>query len=992
MARCMSVFVCLIALCAGATSAEAQYFGRNKVRYNEFDFRVIQTAHFDIYYYAEEETATRHAARMAERWYARFSRVFNHSFAQRQPLVLYANHPHFSQTNVTPAVPGEATGGLTERAKSRIAMPFAAGLGATDHVLGHEIAHAFQIDIVKRAGHDAFSLPGWFIEGMAEYLSIGPSDPHTAMWLRDAAANDRLPAMDELEKPYVSPYRFGHAFWSYVAGRYGDDVLGRALRSRVRGGVARLEDVTGLEQAQLTREWHASIPALREERDPRLRRPTRVTAFTADGARLHVAPALSPDGRQVMFMSERDRLSLDLFMADAATGKVIRKVVSTAADPHFDSLQYIRSSGAWDPEGQRFAMAALMAGRPAIVIVDMTGPDRRPTEIPVDDLGEIYNPSWSPDRTRLVFSALKGGVSDLFVLTLASGEVRQLTADVYADLHPAWSPDGRTIAFATDRFTSTVERLDFGPLRVGLLDIASGQIRPLRDEPGLGKQVSPQWAPDGDAVYFIGDGDGVSNVYCADRESGSLLRVTDVRTGVSGITATSPALAVASSAGSLAFSVYRNSEYHIELLDARAARDGVEVEIPEARAEAPAVEGSVPALLADPQYGLPDAADLPSVAYDDRLRLESVAPPFVGAATGNGFGGVLQASFGVSFADTLRDRQLQTIVRIGTDVDDLALQASYMNRRGQWNWGIAGGLVPSRFVGARRAIARVAELITRETEHLRYMHQWGKLAAHYHLNRAQRLEFGIGVRRTGLEWQTITRVIDASEHKTLSRSLDEAPGGRPIVLAEADMAFVHDTAVSGPTSPVLGQRIRLEIEPALGGLNFADVGVDVRRYFMPIRPVTIAVRAEHAARYGPGGGDPRLTPLVVGLQARVRGYDLRTFAADECGRAATSCSAIDELAGSRLGLVNVELRAPLAGLLAGDLRYGRVPIEAIAFVDAGFLWTRRPGAPFESDRFRSAGAGGRINIGGFVFEVTGARRFDGSRQGWTTSVLMRPGW
>ena len=991
MARCMSVFVCLVALCAGATSAEAQYFGRNKVRYNEFDFRVIQTAHFDIYYYAEEETATRHAARMAERWYARFSRVLNHSFARRQPLVLYANHPHFSQTNVTPAVPGEATGGLTERAKARIAMPFAAGLGATDHVLGHEIAHAFQIDIVRRAGHDAFSLPGWFIEGMAEYLSIGPGDPHTAMWIRDAAVHDRLPGMDELEKPYVSPYRFGHALWSYVAGRYGDEVLGRVLRSKVRGAAARLEHVTGMDRAQLTRDWHASIPAAPEDRDRRLRRPTQVTAFSADGARLHVAPALSPDGRQVMFMSERDRLSLDLFMADAATGRVIRKVVSTAADPHFDSLQYIRSSGAWDADGRRFAIAALIAGRPVLVLVDVAEPDRR-TEIPLDDLGEIYNPSWSPDGTRLVFSVLKGGLSDLFLLTLADGAVRQLTADIFADLHPAWSPDGRTIALATDRFTTHVDRLEFGPLRVGLLDLESGAIRPLRDGPGPGKQVSPQWAPDGGAVYFIGDPDGVSNVYRADLGSGSVLRLTDVRTGVSGITATSPALAVASRAGTLAFSVYRDGEYQIELLDARAAREGVEADAPQASTDAPALEGSVPALLADSQYGLPGEAPVPSVAYDDRLRLESVAPPFVGAASGNGFGGVLRAFFGLSFADTLRDRQVQAIIRLGTDVDDLALQLSYMNRRGQWNWGVAGGLVPSRFVGARRAIARVAELVTRETEHLRYTHQWGKLAAHYHLNRAQRLEFGVGMRRTGLEWQTITRVIDASEHKTVSRSLGEAPGGRPILVAEADTAFVHDTAISGPTSPVLGQRLRLAIEPALGGLNFADVHLDARRYFMPIRPVTIAVRAEHVARYGRGGTDPRLTPLIVGLQTRVRGYDLRSFAADECGPSATFCSAIDELAGSRLGLVNVELRAPIAGLLAGDLRYGRVPVEAIAFVDAGFLWTHRPDAPLEHDRFRSAGAGGRINIGGFVFEVTGARRFDGSRQGWTTTVLMRPGW
>jgi hemolysin activation/secretion protein len=123
----------------------------------------------------------------------------------------------------------------------------------------------------------------------------------------------------------------------------------------------------------------------------------------------------------------------------------------------------------------------------------------------------------------------------------------------------------------------------------------------------------------------------------------------------------------------------------------------------------------------------------------------------------------------------------------------------------------------------------------------------------------------------------------------------------------------------------------------------------------------------------------------------VRGYALSGFAADECGRQATSCSILDQIAGSRLALLNVELRAPVRGLFSGDLSYGPVPLEALAFVDAGFLWTPRPGS-FERDRFRSAGAGARVNIRGFVFEVTAARVFDRPNKAWTTSVLLRPGF
>jgi hypothetical protein len=161
---------------------------------------------------------------------------------------------------------------------------------------------------------------------------------------------------------------------------------------------------------------------------------------------------------------------------------------------------------------------------------------------------------------------------------------------------------------------------------------------------------------------------------------------------------------------------------------------------------------------------------------------------------------------------------------------------------------------------------------------------------------------------------------------------------------------------------------------------------------MPFRPVTIAARVEHAGRYGPGSADARLTPVVAGLQTLVRGYDLRSFAAGECGRTASECSLIDELRGGRFALLNLEVRAPLWGLFTGDLSYGRVPIELLAFADAGVLWTRAEGPAFERDRFRSIGAGGRANLGGLVFELTAARPFDRPGSGWTVSFLLRPGW
>ena len=211
---------------SGVTNA--QYFGRNKVQYGKFDFKVLKTEHFDIHFYSAEADVAPIAGRMAERWYARLSRLFGHELSTRQPLILYASHPDFEQTNVIEGQLGEGTGGVTEGLRRRIVLPMGATLADSDHVLGHELVHAFQYDMLDR---NIAMLPLWFIEGMAEYLSVGPRDVQTAMWLRDAAIEDRLPMIKNLDDPRYFPYRFGHAFWAYVAGRWGDKTIATIMEA-----------------------------------------------------------------------------------------------------------------------------------------------------------------------------------------------------------------------------------------------------------------------------------------------------------------------------------------------------------------------------------------------------------------------------------------------------------------------------------------------------------------------------------------------------------------------------------------------------------------------------------------------------------------------------------------------------------------------------------------------------------------------------------------
>src|SRR4029450_4318150 len=168
-------------------------------------------------------------------------------------------------------------------------------------------------------------------------------------------------------------------------------------------------------------------------------------------------------------------------------------------------------------------------------------------EIAVPDVDEIFTPTWSPDGSRIAFSGLKGGATDLYAVTLETGALRSLTSDLYADLQPPRSPDGSRIAFVTDRFSSSLDALAFGNYRLATIDATSGIVTaiPSFEE---AKNIDPHWSPDGNSMYFVADRHGVSNIYRIELAGGEATQMTDVQTGVSGITALSPAISVASKA------------------------------------------------------------------------------------------------------------------------------------------------------------------------------------------------------------------------------------------------------------------------------------------------------------------------------------------------------------------------------------------------------------------------------------------------------------
>jgi hypothetical protein len=1011
-------FVLLASLAVAAPSSlPAQYFGRNKVQYENFDWRVLNTPHFDLHFYPEEEEPARDAGRMLERWYQRQSSLLRNEF-DKKPVILYANHPDFQQTNVIGGSISEGTGGVTESGRTRIVLPLTGVYSDNDHVLGHELVHAFQYDIASKTpgGLPTIGqLPLWVIEGMAEYLSLGREDAHTAMWLRDAAYRDDLPTINQLTRdPRYFPYRYGEAMWAYIGGRWGDRIIPTLYRESLRSGLdGALRRVLGYSSDSLSREWHAAIraaylPGLEGRTPPHLA-GERVIAQKEEGA-MNLSPTLSPDGRFVAFFSRRGLFSVDLYLADARTGEILRELASPVNSPHFDAISFISSSGAWSPDSRKFAFIVFAEGDNEIDILDVES-RRVERRIRARGVEAVSHVAWSPDGQSLAFSGMQGGVSDLYVMNLASGDLRRLTNDRYADLHPTWSPDGRSIAFSTDRGTGTnLETLSFSPLKLALIDLQSAAIREISVFRGA-KHINPQFAPNGRELYFIADPDGYSDVYRLELETGAAFRVTRLVTGVSGITYLSPALTVAQQTGRVMFSVFEragNNIYALEPDRARGVPADPQMVVSRLSTLPPLdpVDVFVTAYLRDPATGLPPG-DFPVSPYRSRLALDYLGQPTIGVAASS-YGTALGGSIAGYFGEMLGNRTVGVGLQGYGELADFGGQAFYLNSERRWNWAISGGHFPylSVYPTQPRLTTETIDGQTYQTvtyDELRERtfqdNVSGMLA--YPFSTTRRVEFSTGA--TAIYYSRDVRSIEVLGGQVIddSRGDEDAPPG--IVYGQAAAALVGDNSYGGFTSPIQGGRYRFEVSPAFGGISFYTLLGDTRRYLF-LRPLTFAVRGMTYGRYGGGSEDPRLSPIFVGQPAFIRGYDPNSFTLDECvtgSEEGDPCPEFSRLVGSRMAIANFELRIPLFGNRElGLVNLPFLPTELAPFFDIGTAWTRDEGPELRFEReggarvpVMSAGISARVNIFGYMIgEVFYVHPFQREVKGSHFGFQLQPGW
>lgn len=939
--------------------ANAQYFGQNKVRYKNLKFKVNQSPHFEMYYYLKNDSLVKQLMKESELWYDLHQQVFRDTFSKKNPLIIYNNHADFQQTTAIEGDISVGTGGVTEGMKNRVVMPIMQLNQQTRHVLGHELVHAFQYHTLIEGDstnlENIGNLPLWMVEGMAEYLSLGKVDAFTAMWMRDAYLNKNIPTLRDLtESNRYFPYRYGEAFWSYIGSTYGDTVIVPFFKATAKFGYqAAIRRTFGYDERTLSNLWRTSIENMYK---PLLKDTSQVPVGkklidNKNGGEMNVAPAISPDGKYVAFLSEKELFSVDLFLADAKTGKIIRKLTSKTSNTHVDEFSYIESAGAWSPDSKKFAFTIYSQGRNKLLIVDVSNGKVLMTQ-GLGDVHEFSNLAWSPDGEDIALTGLKEGYSDLYLFNIKSKKVTQLTNDRYSDYQPNFSADGKYLVFTSDRTTLDSVKGVTIPYSLAVLNLSDKSITNLPVFRGA-NNMNPQFSANGEQIYFLSNRDGFRNLYRYTIKNSQIEQLTDYFTGISGITEYSPALSLSRNDDVL-YSYYRYQKYTIYNADAKDFKP-VTVSAGDVDFTAgtlpPGKQTGVDVINANlenfQRFETISSNQIKQVRYRPQFKLDYLSSNGVGASVGR-FGTGLSSGIQGIFSDILGRNQIFATAAVNGEIYDFGAQVAFVNQQGRINYGGAVSHIPyvsGYYVSQLQNNPNFKEdnpgnetrfRYVEGTDIIRTFEDQVQAFGAYPFSRIFRFEVGTGASYYSYRidrWadyyqadyqykdgQIVTNPdgsprytrayypYDSDRHKLSKDDARDYYGStfNSFTIYQLNAALVGDNSYFGVTAPLSGFRFRLGIESYIGDYTFNALTADFRKY-VRIKPVTLAGRLYSYTRFG--GDQNALYPLYIGYPYLIRGYEANSFY-----RTTSNASAyIDQLTGSKIAVGNFEVRLPFTG-------------------------------------------------------------------------------
>ncbi|HWZ86077.1 MAG TPA: hypothetical protein VN032_07750, partial [Thermoanaerobaculia bacterium] len=888
-------------LCAQAgnpiVSPYYDYFGKNKIVYDKFDWKIYHSTHFAIYFYDRDAVSLQKVASYAESAYDDISRALNFQIPKPINIIYYSTHSEFEQTNTLSDFIPEGIGAFALPTRNRMVLPVDLPDEKLEKLIAHELTHVFQFEIFFGGNFiRAYTsgTPQWLSEGMASYFG-NDEDSKDEMVLRDAVLNDQVPEIAERQIYGFFAYRFGHAVFDFMRAEWGPD--------GVRDFVF---DYRGQLGPNLDRVLKRTFGISSEEFDVRFRRYLRKRfikiltdtgepidfgdriRLTDENSSVEVSVRAFPSGDLGAAVSSLDR-DANIVVVSARDRKLFKNLTKGyKTEYEYIVAQWLTTGpvGGVDlavaPDGNSIAVFVRRErGRELLLLNALDGSIR--AMIPMPGLDQQLNPAFSPDGRTIVFRAIQGGRSDIFGYNLDTKAITNFTNDDAYDYAPTYSPDGKWLYYSSVQGT-----------RAKIFRIQPG-VAGSREQITYGdwNDEDASVSPDGKTLYYISDRvNGIFNVYAINLDNGETSQYTNVVGGCF-----SPVVLVGRDGSErLVYSAYYKRRFMLYVTDAKKPFHRLAELNP---APSPAGPTTIP------PYQPPIEVSIDPEKIDKRpsrkLILEDAAIN-VGLAADSTF---LSSTYLV-FGDNLGDRRL--ILSLQSVSSFIDYEAAYIDMSQRVSKGIQAYYQSYYYT----AIDTSNGNIVRVQNPFKFI--GGNVFASYPINRYYRLEGSVGF---------VSRKYDAYPVWVNSQA------GSGILFLPSENNFplfggklVGDTAVYEDFGPISGGNASLALSyaPYTGGtklpnasgptLSF-DITTDLRHYFK------LTERSLLAAR-------------LYGFRSTGNLPDVLSFGGLDTLRALP----VYGISGNEAAFLNLELRFPLIDFLATPI-LGIQGIRGKAFVDVG---------------------------------------------------------
>ena len=1010
-----SVFLCVILCLLVINSPSFAQFGKNKVQYQKFNWRYIQTKHFDIYFHNNNKTLAIFAANVAESSLESIQKTLKYRITKRIPLIIYNSHNEFQQTNVIDMYLPEGIGGVTELFKNRVVVPFEGNYSQFKHVIHHELVHAVLNDMFYGGTFQSalsrgnmVEIPIWMNEGLCEWESIGGLDIATDVYIRDLTLSEKLPELNQLDG--YDAYRGGQSFWWFVSERYGNHKIPELLaKLKSTGNVdnafrstfnLKLEDFSEEWKRYLKKYYYPDIDKFSYPSDFAI----RLTDHKKKRNFYNTSPAISPQGDKVAFIADKDGL-FSLFIMDIDKKKE-NEIVTSFRQQDFEELNVLTPGISWNPDGTKLAISAKYAGEDAIYIVNVNTKNYERITLGFKQISSV---SWSPNGDEIVFSATVLDRRDLFLYNFKSKTITQLTDDVFYDEHPIWSLDGKKVYFISDRLDYSDESLNpwnvtFGKSDVYELDIITKKISRLTFSPEANK-TSLALSGDGNFLFFVSDENGIGNIYRLNLNTTAIEPITN---SLSNITQISHSII----GDNLVFSALTEGGFDLFLIKNPTNVKLDIASLPLTRFRASMIENKskqeenvvIDSTISDfskvnkgygnfnidferqnmvkPNrdvyltYGTSSATGKVDTNFADyEYKLKFTPDLILGNPYYSSFWG-FQGLAQMLFSDILGDHQIYIAANLWLDLknSNFYLQYSYLPNIIDYNFSV---FQSSLFF-------TMLNQSTTKYDLYRLRNYGAGFSASYPLSLFNRFELNL-------------TLFNATKENTTEYT--EPSVSRTIIYP--NVRYVYDDVLYGSFAPVRGTRYYVEFRavPKIfkNSINFYTFKFDYRRYWDLGYFLKIAVRGTGATSFGPNPQKFFLGGVYNWINYSLNNGNFlfenpEDFAFMELITPLRGWSYSDAV-GNNFFLTNFELRFPLfTALLPGPIPIIFNDVFGVAFFDAGGVWRGKISnfrfsppevineAPEPNHLLMSLGIGARAWILGLPIKLDVAWRKEA--QGW----------